>query len=145
MQINTIKSFAEIEAYAIENNFDIQEEGKQVIGQNFIVLSHQTKDIIISFVLVSANANEYFYKVIYSDLSIKDEDENNITLNKIELASELAHKATVDELVLNGDYNSEDDLHNFDDEDVLTYKEEVQDVFNRWYDFYIDEIEKVKY
>jgi len=61
-----------------------------------------------------------------------------IHINEVELADILATGSTVDELVINGDYESEDDLYR-EFEDVYTFKnEEIQDVFNRWYDYYYD-------
>ena len=59
-----------------------------------------------------------------------------IYINKVEVADILATNAAIDELVVNGSYESEDDLYR-EFEDVFTFKnEEVQDVFNRWYDYY---------
>jgi hypothetical protein len=65
----------------------------------------------------------------------------NKTINVVELASVLAHErmkmeigATEDEVWLG-----------LDDEeaDTLTYIDEAQDVFNEWYDYYYDKIEKL--
>jgi hypothetical protein len=65
----------------------------------------------------------------------------NKTINVVELASVLAHErmkmeigATEDEVWLG-----------LDDEeaDILTYIDEAQDVFNEWYDYYYDKIEKL--
>lgn len=74
-----------------------------------------------------------------------------ITINAIELASELAHQSTVDELVvpLQEDgiyslYEKEDDLVEEDDNENLVYKEGVQGIFNYWYDHYLTLIEKCK-
>ena len=59
-----------------------------------------------------------------------------IYINEVEVADILATNATIDELVVNGSYESEDDLYR-EFEDVFTFKnEEIQDVFNRWYDYY---------
>lgn len=73
---------------------------------------------------------------------------DNITINIVETAAELANDNTIDE-ILNpiGDYvllqgfNSEDDLY---EQGSLKYKEEVQDVFNKWYDYYYSKLEKLK-
>jgi hypothetical protein len=65
-----------------------------------------------------------------------------IKLNLLELASELAHSRTLYE---SGDIcNNEDDMFEDINADVLTYKEEIQDRFNEWYDYYLSEIEKYK-
>jgi hypothetical protein len=65
-----------------------------------------------------------------------------IKINVIELASELAHSRTLHE---SGDIcNNEDDM--FDDpvDGVQIYKEEIQDRFNEWYDYYLTEIKKYR-
>lgn len=55
----------------------------------------------------------------------------------IELASELAHARTMFELNI-----TEEEMYK-ESGDVLFYKEDVQDVFNEWYDYYLTGIEKV--
>jgi hypothetical protein len=65
-----------------------------------------------------------------------------IKINVIELASELAHSRTLYE---SGDIcNNEDDMFNDPIDGVQTYKEEIQDRFNQWYDYYLTEIEKYR-
>jgi hypothetical protein len=62
-----------------------------------------------------------------------------IYINEVEAASELATKATYDELVVRGEYKDEDDLYEEDEESGdLRFKEQVQDVYDDWYDFYFD-------
>lgn len=58
---------------------------------------------------------------------------------QLELASELAHNSTVDELK---DLYSEDELYK-DDNGCKIYKDEVQDIFNRWYTYYLDIITEI--
>ena len=72
-----------------------------------------------------------------------------ITINKIELASNLAHKSVIDELIIpfqtDGSYSlyeNEDDLFIENEDEILTYKDDVQDVFNKWYDYYLNMIEE---
>lgn len=60
-------------------------------------------------------------------------------INEIELASELAYDATVDEL---SNVYDEEELYQTDDGDVLIYKDDVQDVFNRHYDYFFSKIEE---
>jgi hypothetical protein len=63
-----------------------------------------------------------------------------VTVNILELASNLAHDRTFYE---SGDIcNNEDDMFEDIDAEILTYKEEIQDRFNEWYDYYYDEIYK---
>ena len=63
-------------------------------------------------------------------------------INEIELASELAHDATVDEL---SNVYDEEELYQTDDGDVLIYKDDVQDVLNRHYDYFLSKIEECSY
>lgn len=60
--IGTITKFADKEGYSLE------EHGKNVIGENFVVLKHNDKDITISFVLEGASSSAYMYECVYSDL-----------------------------------------------------------------------------
>lgn len=66
----------------------------------------------------------------------------DIKVNAIELASELAHNRTLYE---SGDIcSNEDDMFEEPTASITTYKEEIQDRFNDWYDYYLTEIEKCK-
>lgn len=63
-----------------------------------------------------------------------------ITINKLELAAELAHNRTLYE---SGDIcNNEDDMFIDNNYGLQIYTDEIQDRFNEWYDYYIGEIEK---
>jgi hypothetical protein len=61
----------------------------------------------------------------------------NITINKIELASELANNRVVDEMTKESDIYS---LHSNGD---TFYTDEAQDLFNQWYDYYLSVIESI--
>jgi len=69
-------------------------------------------------------------------------------INEVELACNLANIKVKEELLgTELKYKTEEDLFDVkieDDEEVLYYKEEVQEVFNDWYDYYLGEIEKCK-
>ena len=58
---------------------------------------------------------------------------------KLELASNLAHNSTVKELK---DLYLEEELW-IESEGGTVYKEDVQDVFNDYYDYYSTEINKI--
>ena len=62
----------------------------------------------------------------------------NITINKIELASELAHQKLV--------ANWSESISIYEDEEasVTVYTEEAQDIFNEYYDEYLTLIESCK-
>jgi hypothetical protein len=69
-------------------------------------------------------------------------------INEIELACNLAHNSMYDEVTREEwdgeEILSEEDLYEFENADTSKYKEEIQEVFNRWYDYYLGEIEKCK-
>ena len=79
----------------------------------------------------------------------EDRTSHLISINKVELASNLAHKSVMDELIIpfqtDGSYSlyeNEDDLFIEDENENMIYKDDVQDVFNRWYDYYLNMIEE---
>lgn len=60
-----------------------------------------------------------------------------VAINEVELASELAYNATVDELVIYEEiYETEEYLFEENEDGELVYKEGVQNVFDRYYDYY---------
>lgn len=64
--------------------------------------------------------------------------------HRIELASNLAHNAAKDEMFKDDLINDEDDM-TVDDEfgKGLIYTDEAQEIYNRWYDYFEAEIDKV--
>ena len=68
-----------------------------------------------------------------------------MTVNAIELATNLAYNTAKDEMFREELITNEEEMVVEDqDNDCLIYTEQAQEVFNRWYDYYYDEIEKVK-
>lgn len=60
----------------------------------------------------------------------------NITVNAVEVASELAHHRTLyesDDLC-----NNEDDMYINPNAAILVYTDRIQNRFNEWYDFYFE-------
>lgn len=65
-----------------------------------------------------------------------------VTINKIEVASKLAHSITFRE---SGDIcNNEDEMFEDIYADVLTYNEVIQERFDTWFDYFLTLIEKEK-
>ena len=64
-----------------------------------------------------------------------------IKINLVEVASELATNEMTSKYALEG---KEEDLMEELSEGVLTWKEEYQDEFNEWYDYFYNEIDKLK-
>ena len=72
------------------------------------------------------------------------EPDNDMLINNIELASELAELRVEEELLPNPDnlYRCKEDLWNGEN-----YKPQVQEVYNEWYDYYrtiIDNLNQLK-
>lgn len=67
-------------------------------------------------------------------------------INAVELACNLATLRVINALVLNieFDYRNKEDLLTTDESGTQIWKEYPQKVFNRWYDYYLGEIEKCK-
>lgn len=63
-----------------------------------------------------------------------------VTVDSIALATELARNATIDELLINVEFSDYDDQDDLFEEDGVTYKPEVQDVFDRWFNSYTSAI-----
>ena len=59
-----------------------------------------------------------------------------ITINALELASELAH------LKLESEWSESIKIYEDEESEVLTYTDEAQDIFNEWYDYYLTKIEQ---
>ena len=68
-------------------------------------------------------------------------NEHEITINKLELASELANTKLVN-MVEEGIY-CKNDIYE-ESESEMTYTEIGQDLFNEWYDHYLNLIESCK-
>lgn len=67
MKKSLIYSYKTIEAFAIENEFEIKELGINEIGANFIVLTND-HDKVISFMLAGVGSHGHIYECIYTDL-----------------------------------------------------------------------------
>ena len=71
-------------------------------------------------------------------------NESLITINIIDVSCQLAHISAFEDMKREGLIDNEDEMicNADDEEDVAIYTEKAQDVFNDWYDFYYDLIEK---
>ena len=68
MKKGQIFSFRKIKEFAEDNDYELIELGNDVVGEGFIVLKHNDKDITISFVLDGASSTNYSYECVYSDV-----------------------------------------------------------------------------
>ena len=67
IDINKSYDFADISKFAKDNGFQIEELGKNIIGTNFLILEHEYRDKIYSFVLDGELGQRWIYKCIYKD------------------------------------------------------------------------------
>ena len=66
-----------------------------------------------------------------------------VTINKLELAAELAADATKDEMFSTGLIADEDEMFIFDDGESKYFTDEAQEIFNTHYDYFLGKIEKI--
>lgn len=69
---------------------------------------------------------------------MSENNTSDVLVNQIELASELANRAMIGELMGNGKINEEDDVYITESNGDTRYTDEAQDVFNGWYDYFYD-------
>jgi len=62
-----------------------------------------------------------------------------LRINKCEVASELAHSRTKIEIGC----SDSAEMYAQETEHTFVYKDEVQDVFNKWYDYYLTKLEEL--
>ena len=62
--------YSDIERFVFDNtdDYNLTELGSNLIGENFVVLKHNEKDITVSFILTSVSGIFYYYECVYSDL-----------------------------------------------------------------------------
>lgn len=89
--------------------------------------------------------NDFYYGTYEAEIF-----DSNVVVNKLELASELAHERAKDEMLSNGEITDEDGMWRLEqdpDEDAsgesYIYMPEAQLVFDKWYDYYITKIEEI--
>jgi len=58
--------FKEIYIFSEENGYELNELGRNYIGENFVVLTNE-KGETISFVLKSTDGSNYIYECVYLD------------------------------------------------------------------------------
>ena len=67
--------------------------------------------------------------------------DNIVKIDIMELSCNLAHNAAKDEMFADNLIANEDEMVIGDD--TLNYTDEAQVIFNRWYDYFFDEINKI--
>lgn len=64
----------------------------------------------------------------------------DITINKLELASELAERRVYEHFK----YSTPEAMYENPYDGITSYTEEAQGIFNEWYEYYLDIIEECK-
>lgn len=61
-------NYNEIERFAEINDYEIESFGNERIGENFLLLSDNQSDKVISYVLSGSSCNGYMYECVYTDI-----------------------------------------------------------------------------
>jgi len=64
----------------------------------------------------------------------------NITINLLEAASELAHESMIKSMLQSNDIMSPDEVYMTDESGDTYYTDSAQDVFNKHYDYYFNQL-----
>lgn len=68
MKKGEIYTFEGIEKFANDKGYEITKLGVPVIGEQFLVLRKEDRDMTISFVLIGNTSKGFNYECVYSDL-----------------------------------------------------------------------------
>ena len=80
-----------------------------------------------------------------AELTVKTSDtENEITINNIALASELAHNAACDEMIGEGKINDEEAMWVEDGDGFKNYSDVAAEIYDRHYDYFRNIIDSHK-
>ena len=60
-------TYREIERYSEDNNLNVFDLGKFLVGESFIVVKSNSKDLTAGFVLTGTAGDNSIYECIYSD------------------------------------------------------------------------------
>ena len=117
----------------------------ELTDEEFISVSEESlslEDFILAFNNVDMNLYTDYVRCIEKEVAVEDYNDSNVTVNIVELSSELAHEATCTIFEVNvGKYSP---IIFVEDEDGGTrYTEKAQNVFNVYYDFYYSKIENL--
>lgn len=117
-------------------------------NEEFITLAEEQGKVYLSDGFVSDFNNEEINSTTDQlriiDMPVYDDSEPHIQLiNVVEVASNLAHNAMLDEMGVSIDEWEDDDRvtqQNGDDGDSFIYTDEAQDIFDRWYDYFTNHL-----
>lgn len=117
----------------------------ELTDEEFISISEEwmgLEDFISAFNNGNVNSSTDYIRCIEKEVAVEDYNDSNVTVNIVELSSELAHEATCTSFGLN--VGEDSPIIFVEDEDGGTrYTEEAQNVFNVYYDFYYSKIENL--
>jgi hypothetical protein len=68
MKKGTNYQYAQIEKWAEDNDFYLRIYGQERVGTMFVIITHNHKDLDISFVLTGTQGDEYIFECIYTDV-----------------------------------------------------------------------------
>ena len=117
----------------------------ELTDEEFISVSEESlslEDFILAFNNADMNLYTDYIRCIEKEVAVEDYNDSNVTVNIVELSSELAHEATCTCFGVN--VGEDSPIIFVEDEDGGTrYTEQAQNVFDVFYDFYYSKIEKL--
>lgn len=117
----------------------------ELTDEEFISVSEAwmgLEDFISAFNIGDVDSYTDFVRCIEEEVPAEDYNDSNVTVNIVELSSELAHEATCTSFGVNVGEDSPIIFVENEDEGTR-YTEEAQNVFNAYYDFYYSKIENL--
>ena len=133
-----------IESSIYTERFD-EKIPSELTDEEFISVSEESlslEDFILAFNNADMNLYTDYVRCIEKEVAVEDYNDSNVTVNIVELSSELAHEATCISFGVN--VGEDSPIIFVEDEDGGTrYTEEAQNVFNVYYDFYYSKIENL--
>lgn len=117
----------------------------ELTDEEFISVSEESlslEDFILAFNNADMNLYTDYVRCIEKEVAVEDYNDSNVTVNIVELSSELAHEATC--TIFGVNVGEDSPIIFVEDEDGGTrYTEKAQNVFNVYYDFYYSKIENL--
>lgn len=135
----------DIESSIYTERFD-EKSPSELTDEEFISVSEESlslEEFISAFNYGDLNSYTDYVRCIEEEVAVEDFS-SNVTVNIVELASELAHEATCTSFGVNVGEDSPAIYVEDEDEDEGTrYTEQAQNVFDVFYDFYYSKIENL--
>ena len=69
LEVNKEYTYNFLGDFANKENFEIEDNGKFNVGESFIILRSNQRDLVVSFILTGCVGKDCMYKCVYSDFN----------------------------------------------------------------------------